>query len=80
MVLASAVVITDGAWHRVGLVCDGSDRLLYVDGIEVIRDKAGVVAGSKGGLAIGGPANPAPGAFWSGLIDDVRVYNRAVKP
>jgi len=22
----------------------------------------------------------AAGTFWSGLIDDVRIYNRAVKP
>ena len=22
----------------------------------------------------------APSAFWSGLIDDVRIYNRAVRP
>jgi hypothetical protein len=78
--LVSPTVITDGAWHRVGLVWDGSNRILCVDGLEVIRDKPGVVAGSNGGLAIGGPADPAQGGFWSGLIDDVRIYNRAVKP
>jgi hypothetical protein len=78
--LVSPIVITDGAWHRVGLVWDGSNRILYVDDIEVIRDKLGVVASSKGSLAIGGPASPAQGGYWSGLIDDVRIYNRAVKP
>lgn len=28
-------VITDGTWHRVGFVWDGSKRILYVDVIEV---------------------------------------------
>jgi hypothetical protein len=36
--LTSAVVITDGAWHRVGLVWDGGNRILYVDGSEAGRD------------------------------------------
>jgi hypothetical protein len=32
------------------------------------------------GLCIGATKNVAPGTFRSGLIDDVRFYNRAVKP
>ena len=31
-------------------------------------------------LAIGAGKDLAPGTFWSGLIDDVRIYNRVVKP
>jgi hypothetical protein len=38
------------------------------------------LAASAGGLYIGAGMNLAPGSFWSGLIDDVRVYNRAVQP
>jgi hypothetical protein len=78
--LFSATVITDGAWHRVGLVWDGSNRILYVDAIEVARDKPGAVTGSTGSLTIGGPAAPGQGGFWTGLIDDVRIYNRAADP
>jgi hypothetical protein len=29
---------------------------------------------------IGCGATRTPETFWSGLIDDVRIYNRAVKP
>jgi len=36
--LASQAVITDGNWHRVGFVWDGSHRILYVDGMEVAKD------------------------------------------
>jgi len=29
---------------------------------------------------IGCNSQHTPGTFWSGLIDDVRIYDRAVKP
>jgi hypothetical protein len=77
--LVSSVLITDGAWHRVGLVRDGSERILYVDAIEVARDTMLTLAGS-GGLQIAAGKDLDPGSFWTGLIDDVRIYSRAVKP
>ena len=78
--LVSAAVITDGAWHCVGLVWDGSNRILYVDDIEVARDTQSGLAASTGGLYIGAGSNMTPASFWKGLIDDVRVYDRAVTP
>jgi hypothetical protein len=78
--LVSAAVVTDGAWHRVGFVWNGSNRILYVDGVEVARDTQANLAGSTGGLYLGAGGTLAPGTFWSGLIDDVRIYDRAVKP
>jgi len=78
--LVSSSTITDGVWHRVGLVWDGSHRILYVDGAEVARDTPMGVLASAGGLIIGGPATATSGTFWKGLIDDVRIYDRAVKP
>jgi hypothetical protein len=32
------------------------------------------------GLYIGAGKAMAPGTYFSGLIDDVRIYNRAVSP
>jgi Tol biopolymer transport system component len=78
--LTSSAVITDGAWHRVGLVWDGSNRILYVDDIEVARDMQTALAGTRTGLCVGASSTRASGTFWSGLIDDVRIYKRAVKP
>lgn len=78
--LTSEVVITDGVWHRVGFVWDGTNRILYVDDVEVARDTQSSLTGSTGGLYIGAGKNLTAGTFWSGLIDDVRLYNRAVKP
>ena len=32
------------------------------------------------GLNIGTGHNMAPDIYWAGLIDDVRIYNRAIRP
>jgi len=79
--LLSEAVITDDQWHHVGLVYDveGLHRYLYVDGAEVAGDSSlvgGVI--SNGGLYFGtGPAREA-GTFWSGLIDDIRIYDEVL--
>jgi carboxypeptidase D len=80
--LLSEAIITDGNWHRIGLVWDGSHRHLYVDGTEVANDAAPLSAlgGAEGGLYFGVGSTLAPGTYFSGLIDDVHIYNRAVKP
>jgi len=78
--LASATIITDGIWHHVGLVWDGSNRTLYVDEVAVATDAQSDLGSSYGGLNIGAGKNLDPGTFWSGLIDDVRIYNRAIGP
>jgi hypothetical protein len=78
--LVSSAVITDDAWHRIGLVWDGSSRILYVDDIEVARDTQTQLVGTYTGLHVGAGSTLAPGSFWWGLIDDVRIYKRAVTP
>jgi len=78
--LVSQTVITDGIWHRIGFVWDGSNRILYVDDVEVAKDTQAGLAGSTGGLYIGAGKNLEPGSFFSGLIDDVRIYDRVVTP
>ncbi len=78
--LIFAVSVTDGVWHHVGLVWDGTSRILYVDDVEVARDTQTSLAGSADGLLIGAGSALGDGTFFSGLIDDVRIYNRAVRP
>ena len=78
--LASESIITDGSWHHIGLVWNGSERILYVDDIEVARDTQSGLASWQGGVHLGADKALEAGGFWSGLIDDVRIYNRAVSP
>jgi hypothetical protein len=78
--LICSTVVTDGDWHRVGFLRDGDDRVLYVDGVEVARDTAETLESAEGGLHIGAASALEPGTFFSGMIDDIRIYNRAVNP
>jgi hypothetical protein len=83
--LLSSVQITDGQWHHVGLVWDlFGTRILYVDVIEVAKDtmqEGSFGFGEDGGINIGFQASilHRPG-YWSGLIDDVRIYDKALTP
>jgi len=78
--LQSQTVITDGNWHRIALVWDGSYRTLYVDDVAVAEDTQANLEASENGLYIGAGTAMETGSFWSGLIDDVRIYNRALIP
>jgi len=78
--LTSLALITDGNWHRVGFVWDGSSRILYVDDVVVAEDTLSNLAGASGGLRIGTGSDLEAGTFWSGLIDDVRIHDRVVAP
>ena len=78
--LISESIITDDQWHHVGFVWDGAYRILYLDGVEVARDTAlqNPLKSATGGMFIGAGKNLEPGTFFSGLIDDVRIYNKAL--
>jgi N-acetylneuraminic acid mutarotase len=79
--LLSESVITNGQWHHIGLVYDfiGLCRYLYVDGAQVAKD-TDVVGGvdSNGGLYFGAGKTLDSASFFSGLIDEVRIYKRVL--
>ena len=77
--LQSQTVITDGNWHHIGLVWDGYFRMLYVDGINIAQDEQSILKGEQSGLYIGAGATLEAAGFFSGLIDDVRIYNVAMR-
>ena len=54
--------------------------MLCVDGVTVAEDMQNDLEASAGGLYVGVGKNYTPGTFFSGLIDDVRIYNRAITP
>jgi hypothetical protein len=78
--LQSQTIITDGHWHRIGFVWDGMNRILYVDGVAVAQDIQQDLGGSDSGLYIGCGKGMESATFLSGLIDDIRIYNRVVIP
>ncbi len=70
----------DDEWETQNFGANGAtllrNRVLYVDDMEVARDTRGALQGSQGGLYIGAGKDLEFGSFWSGLIDDVRIYDR----
>ncbi|MGB2864449.1 MAG: LamG-like jellyroll fold domain-containing protein [Sedimentisphaerales bacterium] len=78
--LSSPTIISDGNWHRIGFVWDSSYRHLYVDGVEVAMDAAPLhnLEDAYGGLYFGVGSTLAPGTYFSGLFDDVRIYDVAL--
>ena len=78
--LMSQTLITDEQWHRISIAWDGSHRTLCVDGVKVAEDTQNGLGVFGSGLYIGVGKNYPADAFFSGLIDDVRIYNRAVSP
>ena len=64
-----------GAWTHLAVTYDGSTVRLFVNGTEAADQAAdGPMTVSTGPLKIGG--NAVWPEWFSGLIDDVRVYNR----
>ncbi|MCF7974286.1 MAG: LamG domain-containing protein [Phycisphaerae bacterium] len=78
--VTSDVVVTDDLWHHIGLVSDGAGISLYVDDIEVARSDLSPILPANSDLQIGTGKTREPGTFWSGMIDEVRIYNRVVTP
>lgn len=73
------IPVNDGQWHHVAGVKNGNDYSLYVDGIlrDSITDSHPMNGSSGLPLAIGRAPSWA-GSYFSGDLDDVRVYNRVL--
>ncbi len=66
------------AWTHIATTYDGATMRIYVNGVLVAsRAQGGNIAVANGALRIGGNAS-FTGEFFQGLIDDVRIYNRAL--
>jgi hypothetical protein len=78
--LLSQTCITDDDWHQIGFVWDGFYRYLYVDRVEVAKDATQLssLLIKESGLCLGSGSSRDPETFFSGLIDDVRIYKKAL--
>ncbi|HZM41677.1 MAG TPA: PQQ-dependent sugar dehydrogenase, partial [Acidimicrobiales bacterium] len=64
-------------WTHLATTYDGTTLRFYVNGTQVSSTaRTGAIAADNGPLTIGG--DPLYGQHFSGRIDDVRVYNRAL--
>ena len=66
-------------WHHLAATYDRTNLRIYLDGVQVgTRALTGSIGVSANPLRIGG--NAIWGENFAGLIDDVRVFNRALTP
>jgi PKD repeat protein len=72
---ASALPVN--TWSHIAATYDGAQIKFYVNGTQVAsRAQTGAITTSGDALTIGG--NAFSGSNWDGLIDEVRIYNRAL--
>ncbi|MDX6401411.1 MAG: hypothetical protein QOF27_2017, partial [Gaiellaceae bacterium] len=75
--LDGTTAVPTGVWTHLAATYDGTTERLYVNGTQVSSLAiAGTILTSTSPLKIGG--NSIWGEWFSGLIDEVRVYNRAL--
>jgi hypothetical protein len=71
-----SAALPTNAWTHLATTYDGSRLRLFVNGVETSTTVSGSIEQSAHPLRIGG--NAVWGEYFSGLIDEVRVYNRAL--
>ena len=71
--------ISAATWTHVATTYDGTEQVLFKDGAQVFRrDQAGAIGSNSSKLLIGARGNTTPRNFFGGMIDEVRIYNRAL--
>jgi hypothetical protein len=73
---ASPEVVNSGQWYHVAATNDGSNLKLYVDGRLTDSASSAGLTGVSYNAYIG--CEPVSLLYYTGLIDDVRVYDRAL--
>ncbi len=66
-----------GQWQHLAATYDGATARYYVDGVETANRALVGNVGDSNTWRIGA-YGPGPGGFFDGVIDEVRVYNRAI--
>jgi hypothetical protein len=76
----SKTSVNDGNWHQVvGVYKSGLNKVIYVDGLAEDTNSAPVINGSTAPFLIGGVnESGAPASRFTGMVDDVQVYDYAL--
>jgi len=70
--------IDDGSWYFIAGVYDGEYLRLYVNGVEESNNYIGSTTLSANIEHVIVGSSKGTGEFWNGIIDEVRIYNRAL--
>jgi len=79
-VVQGSVSVNDGGWHHVAGVYDGSQLLLYVNGVlDTAVTATGTMDTNNSSVYFGDNAEVA-GRYFNGQMDDVYIYDTALSP
>ena len=65
-----------GVWQHIAVIFTPDEIRFYKNGVEYFHDHKGGTSGASAPLVIG--RNPRAGEFFSGLIDEVEIFERAL--
>ncbi|MCP4685202.1 MAG: LamG domain-containing protein, partial [bacterium] len=66
-----------GEWYHIIGVFDGTNIVCYLNGVETDRNQISSISGGNARLFIG---QDGWGNVFNGIIDDVRIWNKALSP
>jgi hypothetical protein len=69
-----------GRWYHIILTWDAPGFEVFVDGVSTISGIYSGLTSISTSADVGNNGNPALAEAWDGIIDDVRIYNRALSP
>ncbi|MGB8223396.1 MAG: LamG domain-containing protein, partial [Polyangiales bacterium] len=76
--LVGSTNVFDGQWHHIAAVYDGAQKTLYVDGqVDAQKGYSAAVSKNNVNVRLGFNSEYVTGQY-DGLLDDVRVYGRAL--
>ena len=75
--LTTTAAVNDGQWHHLTALRDGTSGKIYIDGVEAASGSGAVQALLSRAVSIGYDHRDANKRF-TGQIDDVRIYERAL--
>ncbi len=70
-------IVNDNNWHFIVFTYDGSNQVLYVDGV-LVNSRSGAILNTTSGS--NNYFGDSGYGYFQGLIDDVRIYNRTLPP
>lgn len=77
--LRSTQWITDDTWHHFAVTFDGTTLAIYIDGgPDISAARSGTISNTDALVTIGTNGDHIASRYFTGLMDDVRIYDRAL--
>jgi hypothetical protein len=77
-VWSAPAVVTLGTWQHVAVTWDGHTKRLFVGGAPIAQGTATGIGYDSGAMGIGCDDNGTPSLHYSGVLDEVQIYNRVL--